>query len=316
VNPNRKTAVVALGGHAISPRGEVDTIPNQFRHTRESLIAVLHLIHEGYELVITHGNAPQVGNALLRTELTADRAPVLPLGICVADIEGGMGYMIQQSIQNLLKKSGIIKDVVTVITQVIVDRNDPEVTHPTKFIGQLYDKELARRLAKRFEWEIRQTSQGDWQRVIPSPQPRSIVESESIKELVQAGKIVIAAGGGGIPVYYKKTGDLEGFDAVVDKDLASAILAHEIGASEFIILTDVDGVALNYGQQDEKWLTKMTVNEARYYYKQHHFPSGSMGPKIKAAISFLEKGGNVVLITSINNIRKTLKGKAGTIIQK
>ena len=309
-----KTAVVALGGHAVSPNGEIDTIPNQFLHTRESLVAVLHLINESYNLVITHGNAPQVGNALLRTELTADRAPILPLGICVADIEGGMGYMIQQSIQNLLKRSGIKKEVITIITQVIIDKNDPEVENPSKYVGQLYDAESAKLLAKRFDWEIRQTTSGDWQRVVPSPQPMSIVESDSIKELVNAGKIVIAAGGGGIPVYRTETGELEGFDAVVDKDLASAILAHEIGASEFIILTDVDGVALNYGQQNETWLSNMTVTEARYYYTEHHFPSGSMGPKIIAAINFLEKGGESVLITSLLNIDKALSGKGGTVI--
>lgn len=316
INQIEKIAVVALGGHAVSPRGEVDTIPNQFRHTRESLIAVLHLINHGYELVITHGNGPQVGNALLRTELTADKAPVLPLGICVADVEGGMGYMIQQSIQNLLKTYGIKKEVVTVITQVIVDRNDPEVADPTKYIGQLYDAVSAKRLSNRLGWEIRQTSSGNWQRVVPSPQPISIVESDSIRDLVSTGKIVIAAGGGGIPVYKTETGNLEGFDAVVDKDLASAILAHEIGASEFIILTDVDGVALNYGQHDEKWLLRMTVNEARQFFKENHFPLGSMGPKISAAIGFLERGGDTVYITSIDKIRETLKGKAGTVIRK
>lgn len=312
---SRKKAVVALGGHALSPKGEVDTIPNQFRHTRESLVAILHLIEHGYDLAITHGNAPQVGNALLRTELTADKAPLLPLGICVADVEGGMGYMIQQSIQNLLKRSGIEKDVVTIITQVVVDRNDPELANPTKYVGQGYDAETARRLAGKFGWQIRQTASGKWRRVVPSPTPLSIVESDAIQELVNAGKIVISAGGGGIPVYVTETGDLEGFDAVVDKDLASAILAHEIGARELIILTDVDGVALNYGQPDERWLSEMTVDEAREFLKENHFPPGSMGPKITAAIGFLENNGDRVLITSINRIAGALAGEAGTVIR-
>ena len=313
-NLPRKTAVVALGGNAISPQGEVDTIPNQFRHTRQSLVAILHLINHGYELVISHGNGPQVGNALLRTELTADRAPLLPLGICVADVGGGMGYMIQQSIQNLLRKSGIEKEVVTIITQVVADKGDPELTNPTKFIGQRYDLEWANTLAERFGWELRETSMGEWRRVVPSPMPLSIVESESIKELVNAGKIVIAAGGGAIPVYIQDTGDLEGLDAVVDKDLASAILAHEIDATDFFILTDVDGVAINYRSPDEKWLPQMTVEEARRFLKEGHFPPGSMGPKILAAIDFLDRGGERVLITSIDRISQALEGKAGTII--
>ncbi|MEE9166879.1 MAG: carbamate kinase [Candidatus Neomarinimicrobiota bacterium] len=310
-----KTAVVALGGNAISPMGETDSLPNQFRHTRESLVAVIHLIKSGYELAITHGNAPQVGNALLRTELTADTAPLLPLYICVADIQGGMGYMIEQCLQNVLKRSGIRKDVVTMITQVLIDENDPEVVNPTKYVGQRYDEDAARRLADRFGWQIRRTSAGDWRRVVPSPLPISIIESGSIKELTRAGKIVVAAGGGGIPVHPNEDGSLEGFDAVVDKDLASAILAHEIGATEFFILTDVDGVALNFGQRNEEWLSELTVNESRRFLEEGHFPPGSMGPKITAAINFLEKGGNSVLITSIRKIREALKGESGTVIR-
>ena len=312
-NRNR-TAVLALGGNALSPKGEVDTIANQFSHTRESLSAIRHLISEGYNLVITHGNGPQVGNALLRTELTADKAPILPLGICVADVEGGMGYMIQQSVQNLLKRENVHKDVVTIITQVLVDKNDPEIKNPSKEIGQRYDGKIASALADRFSWTVRETSSGDWRRVVPSPKPISIVEADAIRELVDAEKIVIAAGGGGIPVYTMDSGDLEGFDAVVDKDLASAIVAHEIGACDFFILTDVRTVFLNFGQKNETPIHRMTVTEAQTYLKEGQFTPGTMEPKISAAMDFINKGGERVLISAIDSLAEALLGETGTVI--
>jgi len=313
MNENSK-AVVALGGNAISPKGQIDTIANQFSHTRKSLSAIKHLIDHGYDLVITHGNGPQVGNALLRTELTADQAPILPLGYCVADVEGGMGYMIQQSLQNLLKREGIYRDVVTVITQVVVDKNDPEISDPTKFIGQRYNNEEAQRLSRNFGWTIKKTSDGKWRRTVPSPKPISIVESHAITELVNAGKIVIAAGGGGIPVYFMENGNLEGFDAVVDKDLASSILAQEIGARYLLTITNVDNVYINFGQSNQKPIHQMTSFEARKYMKEGHFANGTMQPKIKAAVEFINHGGESALITSIENIQHALKGDAGTII--
>ncbi|MFQ6615890.1 MAG: carbamate kinase [Fidelibacterota bacterium] len=311
-----QAAVVALGGNALSPRGERDTIANQFDHTRRSLRAVVHLIRQGYELVITHGNGPQVGNALLRTELTAHKAPLLPLEICVADVEGGMGYMIQQVIHNLLKESGIEKDVVTVITQVVVDKEDPELKKPTKFIGQRYDAASAERLAERFGWRIQETAPSEWRRVVPSPNPLSTVEADSIRKLVKAGKIVVASGGGGIPVYLGKNGEIKGLDGVVDKDLASAVLAHEIEATQLIILTDVDGVALNFGKKDESWLKRISPDRAREYLDQGHFPPGSMGPKIGAALNFLDKGGESVLICSVDHVSEALRGEAGTVIAR
>lgn len=204
--------------------------------------------------------------------------------------------------------------MVTIITQVVVDRTDSEIANPSKFIGQQYDLETAQRLAERFGWTIKLTASGQWQRVVASPKPLSIVESESVRELVCRGKIVIAAGGGGIPVYVMENGDMEGFDAVVDKDLASGILAHEIGASCFFILTDVDAVALNYGRSDEQPITKMTVDRARNFLNEGHFPPGSMGPKIEAAINYLERGGEYVLIASIERIAEALDGKTGTVI--
>lgn len=306
--------MMALGGNAISPGGEQDTITNQFRYTRRSLKAIIPMIRQGYELVITHGNGPQVGNALLRTELTSDKAPLLPLEICVADVEGGMGYMIQQIIHNLLKESNIQKEVATLITQVVVDKDDPELANPSKFIGQRYDKASAHRLAEKFGWKVQQTSLSEWRRVVPSPKPISIVESSSIRRLVDGGAIVIASGGGGIPVYVRKNGELRGLDAVVDKDLASAVLALEIEARELIILTDVEGVALNFGKKDETWLRTLSPERARELLKEGHFPPGSMGPKISAALNFLDQGGNSVLISSMDRVTRALRGETGTLI--
>ena len=306
--------VVALGGNAISPKGEIDTIANQFNKTRKSLSAIKHLIDHGYEIVITHGNGPQVGNAILRTELTEDQAPLLPLGYCVADIEGGMGYMIQQSLHNLFKREGLHKEVVTIITQVLVDKNDPEISSPSKFIGRRYNNKHAEELSRKYGWIIRQTSDGKWRRTVPSPKPISIIESNTICELVDAGKVVIAAGGGGIPVYIRDNGDLEGFDAVVDKDLSSCILAKAIGAHHLLIITNIDNVYINFGQSDQKPIYKMAPHEARQYMKEGHFASGTMKPKIDAALQFIDNGGESVLITSIENFQNGLKAGTGTVI--
>jgi len=309
-----KTAVVALGGNAITRKGVPDTIANQFRHTRESLSAIMPLITSGYQLAITHGNGPQVGNAILRIELARPKAPELPLGVCVADTEGGMGYMIEQSLQNRLHREKINRRVLTIVTQVIVDRNDPSVKNPTKFIGQFYAKEEALRFKEERGWEVKQDGDRGWRRVVPSPVPLSIVESDAIKALVHQGYIVLAAGGGGIPVYIEDDGTYEGMDAVIDKDRASAVLARDIGASLLVILTSVDQVAVNYGQSNQQLLARLTVHEAARLFDQGHFPPGSMGPKIEAAVNFLEWGGREVLICSIDRAADALAGRTGTRI--
>lgn len=309
-----RTAVVALGGNAISPKNEKDTIPNQFANTRKSLRAVVNLVRKGYHLAITHGNGPQVGNALLRVELTIDRAPFLPLGICVADTEGGMGYMIEQSLQNALIQEKIQRAVVSIITQVIVDANDPSINNPTKFVGSWYSKEEITELARRFNWHIREDNQRGWRRVVPSPVPKQIINREAIKHLVDSGSIVIAAGGGGIPVYVMENGLYEGFDAVIDKDLASAVLARDIGAQELYILTDVDNVKINFGKQDEQALGLIHAAELQRYYQAGQFPAGSMGPKVKAALDFLAAGGEKVVITSLEKAVAGLDGTSGTIV--
>ncbi len=311
----KKTAVVALGGNAITKKGEEDTIARQFTNTRESLRGIVELIRDGYNLAITHGNGPQVGNAIFRVELARGKAPILPLGICVADTEGGMGYMIEQSLQNRLKKERIRRDVVTIVTQVIVDKDDPSIEKPTKFIGQFYTRQEARKLARERGWVMKEDRAKMWRRVVPSPIPLEIVEKKTVRNLVEKGVIVIAAGGGGIPVYVEKNGTLEGVDAVIDKDRASAILARDIGAEMLLILTEVEKVALHFGTLLQIDLNKLTVEEAKKYLKERHFPPGSMGPKIEAAIQFLESGGKEVVITSIPKAYEAVKKKtAGTRI--
>jgi len=307
-------AVVALGGNAISNPNEPDTIANQFRHTRQALAGVAELVGRNYRLAITHGNGPQVGNALLRVELSKGRAPVLPLGVIVADTEGGMGYMIEQCLQNILLRRGLKREVLTVITQVFVDPHDPALANPTKFVGQYFGEADAQRLAKSEGWTVTRDGERGWRRVVGSPQPLAILNAEPISHLVDHGTIVIAAGGGGIPVYAEPNGWLEGVDAVIDKDRASAVLARDIGAKELFILTEPEYVALNYGKPNERRLSRMSVSEAKQYYAEGHFPPGSMGPKIEAAITFLESGGERVLICALSKFVESLDGRSGTAI--
>ncbi len=310
----KRTAVVALGGNAITRQDQEDTIANQFTNTRKSLVSIVELIRDGYNLAITHGNGPQVGNAILRVELARDKAPILPLGICVADTEGGMGYMIEQSLQNRLHREGIKRKVTTIVTQVIVDKNDPSMQNPTKFIGQFYTAVEAKKFARERGWQVRKDANRGWRRVVPSPMPLEIVEKDTVKSLVDEGVIVITAGGGGIPVYVEEDGTFEGVDAVIDKDRASAVLARDIGSELLLILTGVEKVAINFGTVLQRDFEKLTVSEARKYLSEGHFPSGSMGPKIEAAIWFLESGGKEVIITSIEKAHQSVKKEAGTWI--
>lgn len=308
-----KKAVIALGGNAIASTGKED-IHEQFANTRKSLEIIVELIKEGYNLAITHGNGPQVGNALLRVERTARDIPVLPLGVIVADTEGGMGYMIEQSLQNKLYRLGIKRDVITIVTQVIVDPNDPSIINPTKFIGPFYTKKQAENLAMMFNWVIKEDSGKGYRRVVPSPTPMKIVNRRIIQQLVDAGVIVIAAGGGGIPVYVEVDGTYEGVDAVIDKDRASAVLARDINAQTLVILTNVDYVYLNFNQPNQMKLEKVTLSDVRKYLDEGHFSPGSMRPKIEAAMNFLEDGGKQVIITSLDMAKQAILGDAGTKI--
>jgi carbamate kinase len=310
-----KTAVIALGGNAISREFEEGSITQQFENTRNSLTGVIELIKMGYRVVVTHGNGPQVGNALIRVEETRGKVPPLPLGVIVADLEGGMGYMIEQCMQNKLHDAGIKKDVTTVLTQVIVDSNDPSIKNPSKFVGPFFKVEQVPELEQQRGWIVKEDKGRGFRRVVPSPKPKGIVESAIIKILLENDIIVVAAGGGGIPVYYEKNGWLEGVDGVVDKDLASALLASEIHAEILVILTGVDKVCINYKTEFQEELDNIDYEQAARYLDEGQFPFGSMGPKIEGAINFLKKGGTEVLITSIGKVLEALKGINGTRIR-
>jgi carbamate kinase len=310
----RKTVVIALGGNAITREFEDGNIYQQFANTRRSLVGVVALVEQGYRVVLTHGNGPQVGNALIRVEATRDLAPPLPLGVIVADLQGGMGYMIQQSLLNMLHRHNIQKEVVTLLTQVVVRPDDPSIKNPTKFVGPIYPPEKVEELHRLHGWILKEDRGRGWRRVVPSPEPTEIVEKNVIHELLANDRIVIAAGGGGIPVYLDREERLEGINAVIDKDLAAAILARDVGANELVILTGVEKVALNFAKPTQRWLDRMTVAEAKKYLAEGQFPEGSMGPKIRGAINFLESGGERVVITSIERLAEAMAGKTGTVI--
>jgi len=309
-----KTVVIAFGGNAISRESEEGNIYEQFANTRRSISGIISLIENGYNLAITHGNGPQVGNMLIRVEESRHLVPPIPLGVIVADLEGGMGYMIGQSLQNKLMKMNMNRSVVTILTQIIVDKDDPSIKNPTKFVGPFYLEEDIKKFVKERGWIVKKDSIRGYRRVVPSPEPKDIVEKDIIKSLVKSGTIVIAAGGGGIPVYIEEDGTFEGVDGVIDKDKASAILARLIDAEDLVILTTVDNVAVNYGEPHQRNLEKITKKEVKKYFEEGQFPPGSMGPKIEAAINFLESGGKKVIITSVEKAKEALEGKAGTII--
>ena len=307
--------MIALGGNALSPRDEIGTINQQFSHTRESLNAIMHFVDLGYNICLTHGIGPQVGDELLRMNLTHNEIPSLPLGLCVAETQGSIGYMIQQSLQNALKQKNINREVVTLITQTIVDSDDPSIKNPTKFIGQRFSKNEAKKMVKKFGWKIKEQNTDEWRQVVPSPLPRFIEHGRSIQTLVDKGIIVIASGGGGIPASYDGDGNLEGLDAVVDKDLSGALLGRVIKSSELWIITDIDQVYLNFGSKNQQPLKEITSLEARKYQKEGHFQIGTMEPKIKAATYFLKHHGEKVVITSIDRVEEAINGTNGTIIR-
>jgi len=298
---NKKIAVVAFGGNALLRGDEIGTIKQQDKRTYDTCIHLLKLLEDGYNIVITHGNGPQVGNIMLRNDAgyNAYKIPKMPLDICVADSQGGIGYMIERQMKNILTEHKIRKNVVTLVTQVVVDINDLAFKEPTKPIGAFYLKEEAELLSKANPNLVFKEDPGKrgWRRVVPSPKPQEILNHKIIKNLSKKGNIVIAAGGGGVPVYKDKDKNLQGVEAVIDKDLASALLAREINAEALFILTDVPKVYLNFKKPDQKELNKVTVAKAEKYFAEGQFAIGSMGPKILAAIDFVKNGGRETIIT-------------------
>ncbi len=310
-----RLAVVAIGGNSITKVGERGTIPEQFENARETCRHIAQMIARGYDVVVTHGNGPQVGNILLRAEMSSSVLPSLPLDTCGADSQGGMGYMIQQVLGNELRKIGTDRYVTTLVTQTVVDPADPAFENPSKPIGPFYTSDEAERKVSEEGWKVIEDANRGWRRVVPSPRPARIVEADAIKTLLDAGCIVIGVGGGGIPVV-EKNGQLDGVEAVIDKDHASRLIANNIGAELFVMSTDVEQVALHYGTPDEVGLSSLTLDDALKYYAEGHFPPGSMGPKVLASVEFLRGGGQEVIITNPESIERALDGETGTRITR
>lgn len=310
-----KKVLVALGGNAILKRGKKGTAEEQFENVRKTCRHLVRLLKDGYKLAITHGNGPQVGDILLKNERSKDVLPPMPLDVCGAQSQGMIGYMLQQSMRNEMKEAGVNVPVVSLVTQTIVDENDVAFKNPTKPIGTFYTVSEAEKLRREKGWTMVEDSGRGYRRVVPSPQPREIVEKDTIRTLFESGAIVIAVGGGGVPVTVKEDGGLEGVVAVIDKDLGAQIFASDIGAEVLLMLTDVEKVFLNYGKPSQTDLDEMTIVEAKQCLQEGHFAPGSMAPKVEAAIKFLEAGGEKAVISSLEMGRKALEGKAGTTIR-
>lgn len=305
----------ALGGNALIHPDEEGNLKQQYQHTSETMAELAQILAESpARVVISHGNGPQVGNVLLRSEYSRDVIYPLTLDVCVSDTEGGMGYMIQQLLHNEMNRISVKRDVVTIITQTVVDPYDPAMQNPSKYIGQWYSKEEAERMGRERGWTVKKDADRGWRRVVASPRPVDVIETKVIKTLLDHGIIVIAAGGGGIPVMKVDNNLLRGVEGVVDKDLASSLLASRLNMDALIIITAIDRVYVDSEKNRRKWIDVMTVEEARSYQKNGQFPPGSMGPKIEAAVNFLLSGGKRAIITCPGKIRDALESKAGTLI--
>ncbi len=307
-------AVLAIGGNSLIKNKNRVALSWQYEAVKETAKYIAELIAEGLSMVITHGNGPQVGFLYRRGELARHELPLIPLDICGADTQGAIGYMIQKALLNEFRMRGISKRVASVVTQTIVDRDDPSFEYPTKPIGSFMSEEEALANQKEFGWQVVEDAGRGFRRVVPSPIPQKIIELDVIKLLMESGYIVIAAGGGGIPVIRNEHGDLEGVEAVIDKDLGSSLLARNLGADTFIISTSVDAVYLNFGRMDQKPVRRANLSEIKQFLAEGHFTPGSMKPKIEAIIQFLEGSGKNAIITSPENLLKAIRGEGGTII--
>ncbi len=310
-----KLAVIALGGNSIIEKGQRGTVAEQFANTQRSMERVIDMMELGYTFIVTHGNGPQVGNIMLQGAIAKDQVPEIPLVVADAMTCGSMGYMIEQSLQNAMIRRGLWRNVVTVPCQVLVDWQDPAMHNPTKPIGPFYTEEQADALRAERGWDIRQDAGRGFRRFVASPYPIDIIERDAINLLLKQKYILIAGGGGGIPVRYEEDGTITGVDCVIDKDLVSMKLALAVGATTLIIITGVPRVVLNFGKPDEQPLPRVTLAQARHYYYSGEFPAGSMGPKMLAAIEFVQANPrNRVIITDVDHVIPALEGKEGTEI--
>ena len=309
-----KAAVVAFGGNALMGEDGNSSYAEQMDKTDLMCNKLLSLFDMGYKILITHGNGPQVGNFLMQQESSAENIPPMPLDACNAMTQGQIGYMIEQKLRNIFTKNNINKPIIVFITQVVVAEDDPAFDNPTKFIGPFFDKENSDKLSRDEGWLMREDSGRGFRRIVASPKPVDIIEKEEIADMAQKDFVVIACGGGGIPVVKDENGFLKGVPAVIDKDFAAEMIGNYIGAELLLLITPVDKVAINFGTPEQKSLSKITLEEAEQYFEEGHFPPGRMGPKMQAAIQFLHSGGKKAIITSLECIESAIKGKAGTEI--
>ena len=310
-----KIAVIAIGGNSLIRDKKHQSVEDQYLAAKETTGHIVKMIQAGWNVAIAHGNGPQVGFILRRSELSAHELHEVPLDVCGADSQGAIGYSLQQNLQNDLRKIGIDKPVATVVTQVQVSADDPAFKNPTKPIGSFMDKEQAMNRRDVDGWDVVEDAGRGWRRVVASPLPERIVEEAAVKTLVNSGAVVITVGGGGIPVVADENGDLRGVAAVIDKDFASALLANRLGAELFVISTAVEKCAINFGQPNEEWVDQMSVAEVKQYLKEGtHFAKGSMAPKMEAVVKFIEGGGKRAIVTDPQNIERALAGKTGTHI--
>ncbi len=308
-------AVIAIGGNSLIPDAQHQTVQDQYEAAGVTDEHIASLVEDGWDVAISHGNGPQVGFILRRSELASNELHEVPLDYCGADTQGAIGYMLQQNLINDFRARGIDKNVATVVTQVEVDPADPAFDNPSKPIGSFMDEEQARQRVEDDGWQVKEDSGRGWRRVVASPKPKRIVEIEIIRQLLDAGNVVIGVGGGGIPVVADDNGDLHGVAAVIDKDLASALLANEVDADLLLISTAVEKCALNFGRPDEEWIDEFTVDEVKQYLEEGtHFAEGSMAPKMRAVVQYLEGGGKEALITNPENIERAVAGETGTRI--
>jgi len=312
-----KTVVIAIGGNSLISDSGHQSVSDQYDAAAQTCVHIASMLkEEDLRLVVTHGNGPQVGFILRRSELAAPELHMVPLDSCVADTQGALGYQLQRAMHNEFRRRGVARTAVTVVTQVLVDKNDPALDKPNKPIGSFMSQEQAESHRVKDGWALVEDSGRGWRRVVASPQPKAILELDAVKSLLDAGFVVVAGGGGGIAVVEDERGDLSGVPAVIDKDLASSLMARQLKAELLIISTAVEKVCLNYGKPDQKSLSTMTLAEARQYIREGHFKPGSMLPKVQAVVDFLEGGGHEAIITDPEHLAAAIAGKAGTRVTR